>query len=106
MKKVKLFEDFVLEAKTLTREELMDLLSNKYNIKTVRTSEEFDGQTDGIWVAGDNEEELSGNRMFDYYNRSAKYANGILKQLKTAVEKTGWRFEWNDPGTIMLWPNN
>lgn len=94
------------EAKTLTREELMDLLENKYKIKTVRTSEEFNGQTEGIWVAGDNGEELSGNKMFDYYNRSAKYTNGVLKQLRTAVEKTGWWFEWNDPGTIMIWPNN
>lgn len=99
-------ESVVNEAKTLTREELMDLLENKYKIKTVRTSEEFNGQTEGIWVAGDNEEELSGNKMFDYYNRSAKYTNGVLKQLRTAVEKTGWWFEWNDPGTIMIWPNN
>lgn len=99
-------ESVVNEAKTLTREELMDLLENKYKIKTVRTSEEFNGQTEGIWVAGDNEEELSGNRMFDYYNSSAKYANGVLKQLRTAVEKTGWWFEWNDPGTIIIWPNN
>lgn len=95
------------EAKTLTREELMDLLENKYKIKTVRTSEEFDGQTEGIWVAGDNEEELSGNRIFYYYNNStSKYANGILKQVKTAVEKKGWWFEWQDPGTIIIWPNN
>lgn len=99
-------ESIVNEAKTLTRDELMDLLENKYKIKTVRTSEEFNGQTEGIWVAGDNEEELSGNRMFDYYNRSAKYTNGVLKQLRTAVEKTGWWFEWNDPGTIMIWPKN
>lgn len=94
------------EAKTLTREELMDLLETKYKIKTVRTSEEFNGQTEGIWVAGDNGEELSGNKMFDYYSSSAKYANGVLKQLRTAVEKTGWWFEWNDPGTIIIWPNN
>jgi hypothetical protein len=99
-------ESVVNEAKTLTREELMDLLENKYKIKTVRTSEEFNGQTEGIWVAGDNEEELSGNRIFYYYNRSAKYTNGILKQFRTAIEKTGWWFEWNDPGTIMIWPKN
>ena len=100
-------ESTINEAKTLSREELMDLLENKYKIKTVRTSEEFNGQTEGIWVAGDNEEELSGNRIFYYYNNStAKYANGILKQVKTAVEKTGWWFEWQDPGTIIIWPNN
>lgn len=100
-------ESVVNEAKTLTREELMDLLENKYKIKTVRTSEEFNGQTEGIWVAGDNEEELNGNRIFYYYHNSpSKYTLGILKQVRTAVEKTGWWFEWQDPGTIIIWPNN
>lgn len=99
-------ESVVNEAKTLTRDSLMNLLETKYKIKTVRTSEEFNGQTEGIWMAADNEEELSGNKIFDYYNRSAKYANGVLKTFRTAVEKTGWWFEWNDPGTIICWPKN
>lgn len=101
-----ILESTVNEAKEISREDMMDLLDLKYKIKTVRTSEEFNGQIDGIWLAADNEEELSGNKIFDYYNRSAQYSNGILKQVKTAVEKNGWRFEWNDPGTIMCWPNN
>lgn len=100
-------ESIVNEAKTLTRDELMDLLENKYKIKTVRTSEEFNGKTGGIWVAGDNEEELGGNRIFYYYHNSpSKYTLGILKQVRTAIEKTGWWFEWQDPGTIIIWPNN
>lgn len=105
MKHIKIFESFINEAKDLSREELMNLLKTKYKIKTVRTSEEFNGQTKGIWMAADNNEELSGNKIFDYYNRSAKYANGILKQFRTAIEKKGWWFEWNDPGTIICWPN-
>ena len=99
-------ESVVNEAKELSREDLMDLLEMKYKIKTVRESEDFNGQTEGIWLAADNEEELGGNKIFDYYNRSAKYTNGVLKQFRTAVEKTGWWFEWNDPGTIMIWPKN
>jgi hypothetical protein len=101
-----LHESIVNEAKELSREDLMDLLEMKYKIKTVRESEDFNGQTEGIWLAADNEEELSGNKIFDYYNRSAKYTNGVLKQFRTAIEKTGWWFEWNDPGTIMIWPKN
>jgi hypothetical protein len=82
-------------------------METKYKIKHVRTSEEFmRGDEGGIWIAGDNGEELSGNKIFDYYNRSAKYTNGVLKQFRTAIEKTGWWFEWNDPGTIMIWPKN
>jgi hypothetical protein len=104
--KKKVNESLVNEAKELDRDALMNLLETKYKIKTVRTSEEFNGQTEGIWVAGDNGEEMSGNKIFDYYNSSAKYANGILKQVRAAVEKTGWWFEWNDPGTLIIWPKN
>ena len=99
-------ESVVNEAKEFTREELMDLIETKYKIKTVRTSEEFNGQTEGIWMAGDNGEELSGNSIFDYYNGSAKYANGVLKPFRATIEKCGWWLEWNDPGTIMAWPKN
>ena len=98
--------DALNEAKDLSRDDMMNLLDTKYKIKTVRTSEQFDGQTGGIWLAADNEEELSGNKLFDYYNRSAKYKNGILKNVVDAVEKKGWWFSWNDPGTIMIWPKN
>jgi hypothetical protein len=99
-------ESFVNEAKDATREELMDLMETKYGIKSVRPSEDFDGQTEGIWIAADNEEELSGNKIFDYYNKGAKYKNGVLKTVVDAVEKKGWWFSWNDPGTIMCWPKN
>lgn len=99
-------ESFINEAVDATRDELMDLMETKYKIKTVRTSEDFNGQTGGIWIAADNEEMMGGNKIFDYYNRGSKYSNGVLTQLRTAVEKKGWWFEWNDPGTIICWPKN
>lgn len=99
-------ESLVNEAKELDRDAMMSMMSDKYNIKTVRTTEEFNGETGGIWMAGDNEEELSGNKIFDYYNKSAKYKNGVLKNVVAAAEKAGWWFSWNDSGTIMLWPKN
>lgn len=99
-------EAIVNEAKDATREEIMDLMETKYKIRFVRTSEEFDGEKDGIWIAGDNGEELSGNKIFDYYNKSAKYKNGVLKTVVDAIEKKGWWFSWNDPGTMMIWPKN
>lgn len=101
-----LTESFMNEAKSSNREEIMDLMETKYKIRSVRPSEDFNGQTEGIWIAADNDEELSGNKIFDYYNRNAKYSNGVLTQLRTAIEKKGWWFEWNDPGTIMIWPKN
>ena len=101
-----LTESYINEAVDATREELMDLMETKYGIKSVRPSEDFDGQTDGIWLAADNEEMMGSNKIFDYYNRSAKYKNGVLKTVVDAVEKKGWWFSWNDPGTMMCWPKN
>lgn len=101
-----ILEAIINEAKDATREEIMNLMETKYKIRFVRTSEEFDGEKDGIWIAGDNGEELSGNKIFDYYNKSAKYKNGVLKTVVDAIEKKGWWFSWNDPGTMMIWPKN
>lgn len=101
-----ILEAIINEAKDATREEIMDLMETKYKIRFVRTSEEFDGEKDGIWIAGDNGEELSGNKIFDYYSKSAKYKNGVLKNVVDAIEKKGWWFSWNDPGTMMIWPKN
>jgi antirestriction protein len=88
------------------REKLMDLLENKYNLRFVRTTEDFDGSRNGIWIAGDNSEELKGDVIFDYYNRSAKYTRGVLNTFRNAIEKLGWRFEWNDPATMMLYKDS
>ncbi len=102
---VKVDESFN-EAKKLDRDAMMAMMSDKYKIKHVRTTEEFNGETEGIWMAGDNGETLSAGKIFDYYNLGAKYQNGVLKNVVAAAEKAGWRFSWNDPGTIMLWPEN
>jgi hypothetical protein len=28
---------------------------------------------------------------------------GVDPKLNDVVENAGWYFEWNDPGTIMVW---
>lgn len=94
------------ESKNISREELMDYMSTKYGIKSVKTTEEFSGETDGIWMAGDNDEILGNDKIFDYYNKSSKYVFGVLKKVNTDIKGKGWYFSWNDPGTIMLWPNS
>ncbi len=107
MKYFKLFEEFVNEAVSMSRDNLMSTLESKYKIKTVRKSEDFDGSKDGIWIAGDNSETMPNGKdlIFDYYNKTAKYPTGINKDIKQFIEKSGWRTSWNDPGTLMLWPN-
>lgn len=105
-KVLQILTESVNEAKELDRDTMMAMMSDKYKIKHVRTTEEFDGQTGGIWMAADNGETLSAGKIFDYYNNSAKYKGGVLKNVVAAAEKAGWWFSWNDPGTIMLWPKN
>jgi hypothetical protein len=94
------------EAKELDRGAMSIMMEDKYKIKHVSPSEKFNGETGGIWMAADNGETMSGGKIFDYYNKGAKYQNGVLKNVVAAVEKAGWYFSWNDPGTIMLWPKN
>ena len=47
MKHVKLFEDFLNEAKILTRDEMMATMRSKYGLDFVKTTEEFDGEEGG-----------------------------------------------------------
>jgi hypothetical protein len=95
-----------LNEKDATRDEVMNYLTSKYKIKFVKPSEEFSKDYEGgIWIAGDNGETLSNGKIFDYYNNSSKYKNGILKNVVEVIGKMGWSFEWNDPGTVLLFPN-
>jgi len=70
-------------------------------VYVIGTTEEFSGQEGGIWVGG---EEMDG--LFEYYNNSSKFTFGVEKKLNEAVNKRGWWFSWNDPGTMMVWPIN
>lgn len=49
---------------------------------------------DSVWIAADSTPEL-----FDYWNCK------IDSRLEAIVEKLGYHFEWNDPGTIMAYKN-
>ena len=89
----------------MNREKMMAQLSEKWKVKFVRTTEEFNGSTDGIWMSGENgETNGDGFELFDYYNENYdQYEFGVHHSIKEWAESRGWYFEWNDPGTIMLW---
>ena len=88
------------------RETMMEQLESVWGIEFVRTTEEFNGQTEGIWMSGENREEYKdGLDLFNYWAGGDKYDFGVHVAIGEWAEKNGWWFEWNDPGTIMLWPS-
>jgi hypothetical protein len=90
----------------MKRETLMRKLRERYGEEIhCRTSEEFNGQTGGIWMSGENyEPSEKGLRVFDYYAEGKQYELGIHKKFMNFLEKRGWFVEWYDCGTVSLWP--
>jgi hypothetical protein len=91
-----------------TRETMMQLLGKKWNIEFTSTTEEFNGSPGGIWLSAENGEVAKdGRELFDYYSSNYNiYDLGVHADIENWVQQHGWWFEWNDPGTIMLWPND
>ena len=83
----------------LGKKAMMTFLEKK-GCNVVGETEDFNGSQGGIWLSGEE-----GDGLFSYYSESSKFSCGVLNTLQEAVEKKGWWFEWNDPGTIMCWPN-
>jgi len=84
--------------KTLSRKGMMTFLEKK-GCNVIGETERFNGSVGGIWLGGEE-----GDGLFSYYSQSARFDFGVLKTLQDQVQKRGWWFEWNDPGTIMCWP--
>jgi hypothetical protein len=89
------------------RVELMKLLASKYDRMFLRTTEEFDGGTSGIWSSGETYlEAKDGFMLFDYYTENYKrYTFGVHQELHDFLDEHGWYAEWYDAGTIMFYPN-
>jgi hypothetical protein len=90
------------------RNDVIKAINKAYPELNLGTTEEFNGSTNGIWVRG-TEDDLRAKdefNLFDYYNEDyneKRYVFGVHKDIRNIVEPLGWFFEWNDPGTIMIW---
>jgi hypothetical protein len=91
----------------LTREELTEKLREKFPNMHLRTTEEFDGTSGGIWTSAEDSDLLWGGLpLFDYYSQdggSKSYTFGVNNHLYNFLEDCGWYAEYYDPGTVMLW---
>jgi hypothetical protein len=93
----------------LSREELEKVLHGKYAIRFVRNTEDFDGQKGGLWLSAENGDLMptsASDEIFNYYHGGSKYPGGVHKDFAKFLNKNGWYATFNDPGTVMLWPNN
>lgn len=84
----------------------MCLLSKKYPGMFLRNTEEFNGSEGGIWTSGeDGPTAKDGYSLFNYYSEDYhRYEIGVHKEVYDYLEKLEWYCEWNDAGTIMIWP--
>jgi hypothetical protein len=100
MKYLKLFEQFVNEAKTLDRDAMMSWFKSKGR-DFVKTSEDFNGEKSGIWLSkADNDKQI------DQSSSSSKFDNGVLKSFRKLTADKGWEITFYDAETIMVWPNS
>lgn len=72
-------------------------------INVCGTASDFYGTrvaNEGIWLAADSHPDF-----FEYYSSSWVNTFGVEPSLNRMVERSGWYFEWYDPGTMMVWRN-
>ena len=90
-----------------TREKLMAKLHKAYPSLFLKTTEEFDGRSGGIWTGSeDRVVDRDGYIRFDYYAedyQEKKYIFGVRVHLHNFLLRNGWYGEWYDCGTIMLY---
>jgi len=103
MNHIKEYGSFISEKK-LDREQMMEWLEGYLDF--VSRTEDFSGSKGGIWLCGECEDMYKGKRIYDYYTMDSKnYELGVLAKWEKELRKRGWYSEWNDPGTVMLWPD-
>jgi hypothetical protein len=90
----------------------IDSINSQNTFAFVKTTEEFNGTRGGIWLCGECQDILDANGLpaFEYYAYDMPeffykdYVFGVHPDFDDWANERGWFFEWNDPGTIMLWP--
>jgi hypothetical protein len=96
--------------KAVTKEKMMELLKGKFNVGHIRDASDFSGrESSGIWMSAEGSNFVDKTcvwPMFDYYSKSQAYKfMGVYSKVHHFLEEHGWHAEWNDPGTMMLYPS-
>ena len=97
---------------SISRNELMSILREEYNIGFVKTDDDFYGshllgEGTGIWLSAENRDMLPKRKafIFDYYaSDHKKYDDGVHRDFLKFLGSKGWYPEWYDGGTVFLYP--
>ena len=84
------------------RDKLMNVLNMKFPKGWFKPSEDFDGVSGGIWTgegAYDNDDMC----LFDYYDNTGYYVNGLHPALQNILDQHGFFAEPYDSGTWLIW---
>jgi hypothetical protein len=92
-------------SRVISRDRVISRLRKSYPDLFISTTDEFNGGQGGIWLCGEGgDEDRNGMPIFDYWASGNSYVIGVIDHLNRWANRNGWYFEWNDPGTIMMWP--
>jgi hypothetical protein len=94
------------------RDEMMSYLQSKFDISFMKPAEEFSRENvmsapSGIWLSAEDRDMMPNGKdlIFDYYSTDYDmYDVGVNIEFMDMLAQYGWYAEWNDAGTIMLWP--
>tara|TARA_R110002012_G_scaffold87499_1_gene216332 strand:+ start:689 stop:1039 length:351 start_codon:yes stop_codon:yes gene_type:complete len=102
-----------LRSNKVSREQMMEWIENAlskenerigYGATKVRTSEDWNDESDYIWLSGESYDTYKGDTIYSYYSESSKYEFGVLNTWENELKKRGWYSQWYDSGTIMIYP--
>jgi len=90
----------------MERTQLMEELQSRYPKMFLSTTEKFNGESGGIWTSGeDSPINSNGLHLFNYYAEGNDYDLGVEVNFSEYLDSVGWYCEWQDAGTIMIYPN-
>lgn len=98
----------IVEKRITDREDLVNTILEKFNIRFVQNSEDFSEEFQmGIWFSGEEGDQKIGEHpIFCVHSHSELYTHGIHHVFRKFIDQNGWTIEWYDMGTIFAWPKN
>lgn len=87
-----------------TREQMMQILKQKFPKMWIKLSEQFNGREGNIWTGeGSCHNDEHETPLFNYYDtKEVLYKMGVHKDLVKTLDKHGWYCEFYDAGTVFI----